>query len=62
MFGTIAFVVAAMPGWASSPWDALENGRYLVKRYNDGDSFHISVSGTEYIFRLYFVDAPETSA
>ncbi len=33
-----------------------------LKRPNDGDSFHISVEGHEYIFRLYFVDAPETSA
>lgn len=27
---------------------------------NDGDSFHVSVGQKEYLFRLYFVDAPET--
>jgi DNA uptake protein ComE-like DNA-binding protein len=43
-------------------WVTLEPGRYLIKRANDGDSFHISVSGKEYIFRLYFVDAPETTS
>jgi DNA uptake protein ComE-like DNA-binding protein len=62
IFGALALIVAAIPGWARSPWDTLENCRYLVKRYNDGDSFHVSVNGTEYIFRLYFVDSPETSA
>lgn len=46
---------------ARSAWTTLENCRYLIKRSNDGDSFHVSVSGKEYIFRLYFVDAPETN-
>ena len=32
-----------------------------MKRCNDSDSFQVSVGGLEYIFRLYFVDAPETS-
>ena len=26
----------------------------------DADSFHVRANGKEYIFRLYFVDAPET--
>lgn len=47
---------------ARGPWTTLENCRYLVKRANDGDSFHVSVGGKEHIFRLYFVDAPETDA
>ena len=47
---------------AHSPWVTLQGGHYLIKRPNDGDSFHVSVEGHEYIFRLYFVDAPETSA
>jgi endonuclease YncB( thermonuclease family)/predicted flap endonuclease-1-like 5' DNA nuclease len=47
---------------ARGPWTTLENCRYLVKRANDGDSFHVSVGGKEYIFRLYFVDAPETDS
>src|ERR1043166_8979320 len=47
---------------ARGPWVTLEGGHFLRKRANDGDSFHVSVNGEEYIFRLYFVDAPETTA
>src|SRR6266576_1644207 len=47
--------------FAGAPWVTLQGGHFLVKRSNDVDSFHISVAGKEYIFRLYFVDAPETS-
>jgi competence protein ComEA len=59
-----AFVFAASMtnSFAHSPWITLQGGHYLLKRPNDGDSFHVSVEGHEYIFRLYFVDAPETSA
>lgn len=52
----------ATSAFASSPWVTLQGGHYLAKRPNDGDSFHVSVAGHEYIFRLYFIDAPETSA
>ena len=45
---------------ARANWVTLSNCAYLVKRANDADSFHVSVNGKEYIFRLYFVDAPET--
>jgi len=54
--------LATTPCLASAPWVTLQGGHYLIKRPNDGDSFHVSVEGHEYIFRLYFVDAPETSA
>jgi endonuclease YncB( thermonuclease family) len=54
--------LATAPCVASAPWVTLQGGHYLIKRPNDGDSFHVSVEGHEYIFRLYFVDAPETSA
>jgi endonuclease YncB( thermonuclease family) len=57
-----ASVFVANISFAHSPWVTLQGGHYLIKRPNDGDSFHISVEGHEYIFRLYFVDAPETSA
>jgi DNA uptake protein ComE-like DNA-binding protein len=43
-------------------WIILENCRLLPNAANDGDSFHVSVNGKEYMFRLYFVDAPETDA
>jgi competence ComEA-like helix-hairpin-helix protein len=47
---------------ARGPWVTLQNCHFLTKRANDGDSFHVSANGKEYIFRLYFVDAPETDA
>jgi len=43
-------------------WITLENCRLVPNAANDGDSFHVSVNGKEYIFRLYLVDAPETDA
>src|ERR1051325_2284507 len=58
----VASLLAPKMSFARSPWVTLQGGHYLIKRPNDGDSFHISVEGHEYIFRLYFVDAPETSA
>ncbi|HMP96284.1 MAG TPA: ankyrin repeat domain-containing protein [Kiritimatiellia bacterium] len=42
-------------------WTVLENCRLLKRGGNDGDSFHVRHDGKEYIFRLYFVDAAETS-
>ncbi len=41
-------------------WIVLDNCRLIANPANDGDSFHTSVGNTEYIFRLYMVDAPET--
>lgn len=38
----------------------LEGARLMDHRHNDGDSFHISHGGSEYEFRLYFVDCPES--
>jgi competence protein ComEA len=40
-------------------WEVLENCRLLTNAVSDGDSFHVVHKGREYIFRLYFVDAPE---
>jgi DNA uptake protein ComE-like DNA-binding protein len=65
MWFVVALLTFAAPSadcFAEAPWVTLQGGHFLVKRANDGDSFHISVAGKEYIFRLYFVDAPETSA
>jgi DNA uptake protein ComE-like DNA-binding protein len=46
----------------SKDWILLNNCRLIANPANDGDSFHVSVGSTEYIFRLYMVDAPETDA
>jgi len=47
---------------ASGDWVTLENCRLVSNPANDGDSFHVSANEKEYLFRLYFVDAPETDA
>jgi competence ComEA-like helix-hairpin-helix protein len=46
---------------ASAEWVELEGCRMADNASNDGDSFHVQHKGREYVFRLYFVDAPETS-
>lgn len=38
----------------------MESCRFVANKDNDGDSFRIEYQGTEYVVRLYFVDAPET--
>ena len=38
----------------------LKDCRLIQNPANDGDSFHVSADGREYLFRLYLVDAPET--
>jgi len=64
----ILFVVVAIwlaivdLGARGEDWITLENCRLVPNEANDGDSFHVSVNGKEYIFRLYLVDAPETDA
>ena len=44
----------------SKDWIALKDCRLVPNPANDGDSFHVSAGEKEYLFRLYFVDAPET--
>lgn len=45
---------------AREPWVVLKDCRLLPNESNDGDSFHVKAGNKEYIFRLYFADAPET--
>lgn len=45
----------------AASFQKLENVRWLPHAGNDGDSFHAVYRGKEYIFRLYFVDTPESS-
>lgn len=45
---------------ASEQWQTLKGCRLLENESNDGDSFHVEHQGREYIFRLYFVDTPES--
>jgi competence ComEA-like helix-hairpin-helix protein len=69
IYGCFAFLVfhplllsAQQAKDAANPqgkWEVLENCRLLTNAVSDGDSFHVMHKGREYIFRLYFVDAPE---
>jgi len=46
----------------SKDWIVLKDCRLIPNPANDGDSFHVSAGDKEYLFRLYFVDTPETDA
>jgi endonuclease YncB( thermonuclease family) len=48
-------------GAAKKPaeWTTLDGCRFVAEGYSDGDSFHVRHGDDEFIFRLYFVDAPE---
>ncbi len=60
---SVLFAWTAVAGDAGSGgWIELRNCRLLQNPSNDGDSFHVLHEGKEYIFRLCFVDCPETSA
>jgi DNA uptake protein ComE-like DNA-binding protein len=60
-FLVISSLFHAPAGATPSPWVRLDGVKYLPSDYNDGDSFRVWHSGKEYVFRLYGVDAPETS-
>ena len=45
---------------AAREWEKLQNCRLAPDQYKDGDSFHVLHDGKSHIFRLYFVDCPET--
>jgi len=46
--------------WAQKKWRQYEGCTLIEHPSNDGDSFHTRVNRRHYIFRLYWVDAPET--
>lgn len=45
----------------SANWEELEGCQLISSDYNDGDSFLVRHGSGQTIFRLYFVDTPETS-
>lgn len=55
-----ALALAVAPDAAAKKWRVYENCTLVENPANDGDSFHVRVKNRRYIFRLYFVDAPET--
>lgn len=59
----LALLVLSLAFFGVAPaaeWKTFKDCRYLPNAANDGDSFHVRAAGKEYIFRLYFVDTPET--
>ncbi len=51
---------ALTPALSLARWYHYENCRLIEQDFNDGDSVHVRCGRRHYIFRLYFVDAPET--
>lgn len=58
----ILMLFAFLPVSGEAEWEKLEKCHYDRNPSNDGDSFHVKHRGKEYLFRLYFVDTPETHA
>jgi endonuclease YncB( thermonuclease family) len=58
----IVFLLLAGPVLchAEKRWYTKVDCELMSHESNDGDSFHVKVKGREYIYRLYFVDAPES--
>ena len=59
------WLAAPDPGEAKGKekdWITLDNCQLIPNKANDGDSFHVRANDTEYLVRLYFVDAPETAS
>lgn len=56
----LLFLASVAVTQGGQPWVTLKNCHLLPNASNDGDSFHVRAENKEYIFRLYFVDAPET--
>ncbi len=59
---SFVFILLLAPLAGAREWKTFKDCRYLPNAANDGDSFHVRADGKEYIFRLYFVDAPETDS
>lgn len=56
---TIALIALASMARAGD-WEVIKGCRLIQNESNDGDSFHVKADGEERIFRLYFVDTPES--
>lgn len=55
-----ALFICAAAAQADEPWQVLKDCRVIANESSDADSFHVKAGGKEFIFRLYFADAPET--
>ncbi len=55
-----AIIAVTLTSAVARDWERLEGCRLVPTGYADGDSFHALHDGKDFIFRLYFVDTPET--
>lgn len=58
--GLTLLAVAPPSAEAAKKWREKTNCTLITNEANDGDSFHVRVNKRHYIFRLLWVDAPET--
>ncbi len=58
----MSLLLPPLRSWRTDPGEVCKIAAATPNDSNDGDSFHVSARGHRYIFRLYFVDAPETDA
>ena len=49
-----------LPAYAAPKWREYTDCKLLDNAFNDGDSFHVQHENRHYLFRLCYVDAPET--
>lgn len=56
----ICLLLAVSTAAVADEWIKLEGCRIVPHIGNDGDSFRVLHRGDEHVFRLYFVDCPET--
>lgn len=59
LIGAAALLLTQAAG-AEKAWREKTGCRLIENEANDGDSFHVKVGTRHYIFRLLFVDAPES--
>ena len=58
----VALLGLSVPKASAAGWITYQNAVLKSRAYNDGDSFHVRCGRANYVFRLYFVDAPETDS
>jgi endonuclease YncB( thermonuclease family) len=60
VIGLLATLAALPAAGATRKWTVYDKCELIPNDFNDGDSFHVRCKRRHYVFRLCFVDAPET--
>lgn len=58
--GAVALLATSGTAVGAAKWSTYTDCSLVTSEYHDGDSFHVKRGRRTEIFRLYFVDAPET--